>query len=151
MVVSILLPPPTFLPSLRGSAHPIFFSFESTDRRSTRLGALLESTSSSRQRSSGLVQLTLVWRAASQQAAGRPLARLLAQLRRRDLPGARSGPRGGGGGGRRGTAYAMWLWLSKPLWDPIWVGWGIHHFRTYFSGWIGMFTGGRFGFRPVAM
>ncbi|CAJ1407795.1 unnamed protein product [Effrenium voratum] len=37
------------------------------------------------QRSSGLVQLTLVWRAASQQAAGRPLARLLAQLRRRDL------------------------------------------------------------------
>ena len=36
------------------------------------------------------------------------------------------------------------LWLSKPFWDPILVGIGefTTHFRTCFSGWIGMFTGG---------
>ena len=31
---------------------------------------------------------------------------------------------------------------SKPFWDPILVGEFTTHFRTYFSGWIGMFTGG---------
>ena len=31
---------------------------------------------------------------------------------------------------------------SEPFWDPILVGRCTTHFRTYFSGWIGMFTGG---------
>ena len=65
----------------------------------------------------------------------------------------------GPGRGRRGGG--MWLWRSKPFWDPIlgvfgappilgfslvgilWlVGEFTTHFRTYLSGWIGMVTGG---------
>ena len=34
-----------------------------------------------------------------------------------------------------------WPWVEK-FWDPILVGIGeLTRFRTYFSGWIGMFTG----------
>ena len=35
----------------------------------------------------------------------------------------------------------MWLWLSKPRLH-FGVGQFTTHFKTYFSGWIGMFTGG---------
>ena len=36
-----------------------------------------------------------------------------------------------------------WLWVSKPFWEPILVAREFTtQFRTYFSGWIGMFTGG---------
>ena len=31
-------------------------------------------------------------------------------------------------------ARAMWLWLSKPFWDPLGVGEFTTNFRTYFSG-----------------
>ena len=42
------------------------------------------------------------------------------------------------------SSKLTWLWWSKPFWDhPFWlVGEFTTHFRTYFSGWIGMFTGG---------
>ena len=30
--------------------------------------------------------------------------------------------------------------VGENQWDPI-LGWAHLHFRTYFSGWIGMFTG----------
>ena len=36
----------------------------------------------------------------------------------------------------------MWLWLSKSMGSHLGVGEFTTHFRTYLSGWIGMFTGG---------
>ena len=37
------------------------------------------------------------------------------------------------------------VWLSKPFWDPILENSCTTDFRTYFSGWIGMFTGFGYG------
>ena len=39
----------------------------------------------------------------------------------------------------------IWF-LGQNQRDPILVGRCTTHFGTYFSGWIGMFTGVRFGF-----
>ena len=47
-----------------------------------------------------------------------------------------------GQGAKRGT----WLWV-KPMGSHVGVGEFTTHFNTYFSGWIGTFTGGTgFGF-----
>ena len=39
-------------------------------------------------------------------------------------------------------ALDKWLWVKKPMGSHVGVGEFTTHFRTYFSGWIGMFTGG---------
>ena len=46
----------------------------------------------------------------------------------------------GGAGVQSLACFAIWLWV-KTNGIPFW-GRCTTHFRTYFSGWIGMFTGG---------
>ena len=51
-------------------------------------------------------------------------------------PQAEGGPASGGGGARPGRP------IGPRMPHHFWLGEFTTHFRNYFSGWIGMFTGG---------
>ena len=73
-------------------------------------------------------------------------------LLRQRLPGPsaggasawRLGARGAADAGAARTGFSKTAVVKTVKGDPILVGEFTNHFRTYFSGWIGMFTGTSF-------